>query len=82
MLERPVVVECKQYAPSTNDLNQLRGYMKRLEDETGKEARGILFHGGAQKISNEVIAEAKKLPQVEIVSYSLKVEFRPSYQVI
>ena len=81
-LERPVVVECKQYAPSINNLSQLRGYMKRLEDETGKKARGILVHGGAQKISNTVIAEAKKQPQVEIVSYSLKVDFRPSYQVI
>lgn len=80
--ERPVVVECKQYAPSINNLKQLRGYMKRLEDETGKEARGILVHGGAQKISNTVIAEAKKQPQVEIVSYSLKVDFRPSYQLI
>ena len=80
--ERPVVVECKQYAPSINNLKQLRGYMKRLEDETGKKARGILVHGGAQKISNTVIAEAKNQPQVEIVSYSLKVDFRPSYQVI
>ena len=78
-LESPVVVECKQYAPSINDLNQLRGYMERLNDETGKEARGILVHGGAQKISDAVIAEARNKPIVEIVSYSLKVDFRPSF---
>ena len=34
--------------------------MKLLKDETGKEARGILVHGGTQKISNAVIDEAKK----------------------
>ena len=81
-LETPVVVECKQYTPSANNVNQLRGYMKKLKDETRKEVRGILVHGGAQKISNTVIDEAKNAPQVEIVSYSLKVDFRPSYQVI
>lgn len=77
--ETPVVVECKQYAPWLSDVNQLRGYMKKLKDETEKEVRGILVHGGPQKISNDVIAEAKKAPKVEIVSYSLKVDFRPSF---
>lgn len=77
--ETPVVVECKQYAPSFDDIKQLRGYMKRLECETEKEVRGILVHGGPQKISNDIIAEAKKAPDVEIVSYNLKVDFRPSF---
>ena len=78
----PVIVECKQYAPWINAIDQLRGYMKKLKEKTGEEVRGILVHGGAQKVSNEVIAEAKKEPQVEIVSYSLKVDFRPSFNVL
>ena len=78
----PVIVECKQYAPWINDINQLRGYMENLSDATEGDVRGILVHGGAQKISNEVIAEAKRQPQVEIVSYSLKVDFRPSHQIL
>ncbi len=76
---RPVIVECKQHAPSCNDINQLRHYMKRLKEETGEIARGILVHGGAQKIPAQVISEAMKKPPVEIVSYSLEVNFRPSY---
>lgn len=75
----PVVVECKQNAPSTNDIKQLRHYMNLLNQATREMARGILIHGGAQKVSTAVIAEAKKVPPVEIVSYSLQVNFRPSY---
>lgn len=75
----PVVVECKQHAPVIADIEQLRHYMKQLEQETGEIARGILVHGGAQKIPTKVISEAKKKPQVEIMSYSLEVNFRPSY---
>jgi len=77
----PVVVECKQHAPSTNDIKQLRHYMKLLKQETGEIARGILVHGGPQKIPTKVIAEAKNEPPVEIVSYSLEVNFRPSFIV-
>ena len=75
----PVIVECKQHAPSCDNIKQLRHYMKRLKEETGETARGILVHGGAQKIPAKVISEAKKKPPVEIVSYSLEVNFRPSY---
>ena len=75
----PVIVECKQHAPSANDITQLRHYMKLLKEETGANARGILVHGGAQKISIKIIAEAKKKPPVDIVSYQLEVNFRPSY---
>lgn len=78
---QPVIVECKQYAPGTHDLEQLRHYMKKLEEETKKQSRGILVHGGAQKVSSAIIAEAKKKPQVEIVSYSLDVNFKSSYIV-
>lgn len=76
---RPVVVECKQHAPSISDLDQLRKYMSHLKKETGETARGILVHGGAQKIPNEIIDKAKKKPAVEVISYSLDVDFRQSF---
>lgn len=75
----PVVVECKQNSPGNSDVKQLRHYMIALKDETGEEARGILVHGGAQKISPDILTEAERHPVVEIVSYSLEVTFRPSY---
>ena len=76
---RAVVVECKQHSPSVDDIKQLRRYMKRLRGKTGKDPRGILVHGGAPKILREVISEAKKGPQVEIISYSIEVNFRKSF---
>ena len=75
----PVVVECKQHSPSVNDIAQLRHYIVRLQRETGELARGILVHGGPQKIPSDLITEAKKDSPVEIVSYSLEVNFKPSY---
>ena len=77
--KKPVVVECKQHSPSVNDIHQLLHYMKLLQQETGQDPRGILVHGGAPKILREVINEAKKGPQVEIVSYSIEVNFRKSF---
>ena len=79
----PVIVECKQYAPGIDAIHQLRHYMDqlKLQVETEGKVRGILVHGGAQMISDEVIAEARNQPQVEIVSYSLNVDFRPSFIV-
>jgi len=75
---QPVIVECKQHAPSIDSIKQLRHYMKRLEKETLQEARGILVHGGSRKLSTDIIFEAKKSPLVEIVCYTLDVEFVPS----
>ena len=54
--------------------------MELLKEQTERDVRGILVHGGAQKISTAVIAKAKKKPQIEIVSYRLNIDFRPSYQ--
>ncbi|MCX6833660.1 MAG: endonuclease NucS, partial [candidate division Zixibacteria bacterium] len=76
--EQPVIVECKQYSPSVADIRQLRHYLQRLKEETNQDARGILVHGGARKLTAEVISEARKSPIVEIVGYSLEVEFTPS----
>ena len=76
---KSVVVECKQHSPSVKDIKQLRHYMKLLQEETKEVPRGILVHGGAPKILREVINEAKKGPQVEIISYSIEVNFRKSF---
>ncbi|MEP6891365.1 MAG: endonuclease NucS domain-containing protein [Nitrospirota bacterium] len=78
---KPVIVECKQHAPSSQDINQLRHYMKLLKEETGEVSRGILVHGGAAKLSGPVMTEALCEPVVEIVSYGLEVIFRPSVSV-
>lgn len=74
---RPVIVECKQHAPSTADVQQLRHYIGRLKKETGQTARGILVHGGAQKLPRDVIDEARRQPAIEVVSYRLRVDFQP-----
>lgn len=77
---RPVIVECKQNTPSLANLEQLRGYMEKFmkESQPDKQVRGILVHGGPQKISEEILQAAKQYPPVEIVSYTLEVNFRPS----
>lgn len=77
--ERPVIVECKQGAPYRKDLTQLRHYMALLKEETGqKQVRGILVHGGARKLHLDVLQAARQAPPVEIVQYSLKVDFASS----
>jgi hypothetical protein len=75
---QPVIVECKQHAPSVDNIKQLRHYIERLEEETQEKARGILVHGGSRKLSTDIIREAEQNPIVEIVCYSLNVEFVPS----
>lgn len=74
----PVIVECKQNAPSLQDIKQLRHYMELLKKETGAESRGILVHGGAPKLSGPVDDAAHQVPKVEVVSYALDVVFRRS----
>lgn len=74
--ERPVIVECKQGAPSVKDLKQLRHYMRSLKKETGrKDVRGILVHGGSRNLHHEVIVAAALAPPVEIVQHRLQVDF-------
>ena len=72
---RPVIVECKQGAPSPPDVSQLRHYMKRLHREARRKPRGILVHGRAPKLSSKVRKEAAKEPRVEIVRDTLAVSF-------
>ncbi|NUM46039.1 MAG: DUF91 domain-containing protein [Anaerolineales bacterium] len=77
--EDAVIVECKQNAPTSDNFKQLRGYMQNFKNiQPDKQVRGILVHGGAQKISEELLLEAKQYPPIEIVSYTLDVNFRPS----
>lgn len=75
----PVIVECKQDVPKVEHLLQIREYMtqfrKEIQKENGKMPRGILVHGGARKLSRDVASCASKHPRVEIVQYSLKVDF-------
>lgn len=76
---RPVIVECKQGAPTTGNLAQLRQYMKLLQKETGRmDVRGILVHGGSRKLHNDVVKAASLTPKVEIVQYRLQVDFAGS----
>ena len=77
--EKPVIVECKQGAPTPENLRQLRGYMKLLQKETGrKDVRGILVHGGSRKLRREVTRAGALAPRVEIVQYRLQVDFAGS----
>lgn len=74
----PVIVECKQHAPTLDNLKQIRRYMAHLEKETHIKPRGILVHGGSRKIDLALSTEAGRQPVVELVHHSLRVEFRPS----
>jgi len=77
--ERPVVVECKQGAPTPGNLKQLRWYMKLLAKETARnDVRGILVHGGSRKLRSDVVRAAALAPKVEIVQYHLQVDFAGS----
>jgi hypothetical protein len=81
--ENVVIVECKQGAPTAQNLAQLRGYMRNAEKlrtglKVGKNIRGILVHGGARKLSAEVRKDSKLAPQIELVQFSVSVGFTPS----
>src|SRR2546425_8688001 len=74
--ERPVIVECKQGAPTVKDLEQLRHYMRSLQKETGRnDVRGILVHGGSRNLHHEVVEAAALAPPIEIVQHRLQIDF-------
>lgn len=73
-----VIVECKQNQPTVRDIEQLQHYLNKFKDEEGQEARGILVHGGARKLREEVRQAAKKKPTVELVQFSVRVDFSKS----
>ncbi|HZF00934.1 MAG TPA: endonuclease NucS domain-containing protein [Methylomirabilota bacterium] len=73
-----VIVECKQNQPTVQDVQQLQHYLNKFKDEEGQEARGILIHGGARKLREEVRQAAKKKPTVELVQFNVGVDFSKS----
>lgn len=76
--DNPIVVECKQHAPTIADLEQLRGYMRKAEALTNKRVRGILVHGGSRKLREDLRKEAARPLRIELVQYSMSVGFSPS----
>jgi hypothetical protein len=75
---KPVVVECKQESPTEGDVRQVRRYIKNLKKETSEKASGILVHGGARTVNEEVWEEADKPPRIQIFQYKLDVDFSAS----
>lgn len=71
----PVVVECKQGAPTLEHVRQLRRYMKHVRKITGQKPNGILVHGGAANSNDEVMRETAHDHSLKIVRYSLHVDF-------
>jgi len=78
-----VIVECKQNNPTTRDIEQLRRYMRNAEKlktglKVGRNIRGILVHGGARKLNSDVRRESRRSPHVELVQFSVDVDFMSS----
>lgn len=78
-----VIVECKQGTPTLDNINQLRGYMRNAERlrtgvSLGGTIRGILVHGGARKLKEEIRAEINREPKIELVTFSVNVGFASS----
>jgi hypothetical protein len=46
--------------------------------KVGKNIRGILVHGGARKLSADVRRESRRSPYVELVQFSVDVDFMSS----
>jgi len=74
---RAVIVECKQDAPTKQDCDQLRHYLRKLSEETGANVRGILVHGSSAKLTRDISEYANHEPAIEIVRYRLDVDFLP-----
>jgi hypothetical protein len=74
-----VVAECKQNAPSLNDLEQVDGYRRRIHEERPElgPARALLVHGGASRVHPEIAKRAREL-EIELVYFELQVNFSGS----
>lgn len=80
---RLVIVECKQGAPALQHLDQVRGYVERarsvlLGGDKNHEIRAILVHGGSRKLDDSLREAANKAPKVELVQFSVHVDFMAS----
>ena len=76
--DTPVVVECKQNAPTLGDIRQLRNYMAQIKKDLRKTPRGILVHGGARKLCDDVRRAADAKPTIELIQHNLEVAFSRS----
>jgi hypothetical protein len=76
----PVIVECKQNAPSINNIDQLNSYVSHLKNELAQvnEVRGLLVHGGSKKLHPTVTDYADE-SGIEVIQYSVGVNFNRSY---
>ena len=76
--EIAVIVECKQRQPSVDNVRQLQGYLRRFSREERQKARGILVHEGARKLRDDVRRAARAKPTVDLVQFSVGVDFSRS----
>jgi len=77
---KPVVVECKRGTPSADDVEQLRLYMRHVEEKlqlSPGQVRGILVFGGSPNVS-QAIAQAALSASVELFAYQMEVTFNRS----
>jgi hypothetical protein len=74
----PVVVECKQGSPTLDNIKQLQNYMNHIRKIARKRPRGILVHGGATSLRDDVRRKIKHDPLLKVLRYSLNVDFVPS----
>jgi hypothetical protein len=74
-----VVAECKQNAPSLDDLDQVNAYRKLIREERPElgPARALLVHGGASRVHPEIAKRAREL-DIELVYFELQVNFSGS----
>jgi len=73
---RPVIVECKQDAPSVDAVGQLGNYLTLLSKETGRDdVRGLLVHGGSRRVRQEVAKAAQADGRISLVFHELRVDF-------
>ncbi|HEY0308313.1 MAG TPA: endonuclease NucS domain-containing protein [Acidobacteriaceae bacterium] len=78
--KRLVVVECKQGTATEENIDQLLHYMEKASEKLAskKEIRGILVHGGASKPSERVKKKLEKHSAIDLIRFSVDVEFIPS----
>ena len=76
----PVVIECKQNAPTKSNIDQLIRYINHLKNDLDNvdEIRGLLVHGGSKKLHPSIAKHADRTG-VEVIQYSIGVNFNRSY---
>jgi hypothetical protein len=70
-----VIVECKQGAPTVENIDQLYGYMKHIGEIDDGSPRGILVHGGSASLTEGVRHKLSADRTLKLVRYNLSVGF-------